>query len=403
MKTTNLIMTVIFVLMFHSCKKESDSPKTIKDIKISGCVQKGPFMNGTNISIFELNSNLYQTGKVYSTQIDDNKGSFKINIADLSSQYVELHANGYYYNEVTGDNSSAPLTLSALTDLSDSLRININILSTLEKKRVEYLIADGKSFKESKIQAENEILKIFSIKNTGMSSPEYLDITKNGDSNAILLAISVILQGYRSEADLSELIADLSEDIKTDGKIDNASIGSDLINHAKILINSKIRQNLEKKYSSLNEEVIIPDFEKYIKQFIDSTGYSFTDAIQYPESGSSGPNLLSHNQFDYSKQVVQSDFLFENYKLSIAAHVPKSVEVRVLIIFHGGTIIGAYPVYNSGWLYDDSINQGVLALTKDFTREDLDMQMNLESNGSATIEVYENEISKPVRVKEIFW
>lgn len=403
MKTINLIMTVILVLMFHSCKKESDSPKTNKDIKISGSVQKGPFMNGTNISIFELNSILYQTGKVYSTQIDDNKGSFKINIADLSSQYVELHANGYYYNEVTGDNSSAPLTLSALTDLSDSLRININILSTLEKKRVEYLIASGKTFKESKIQAENEILKIFSIKNTGMSSPEYLDITKKGDSNAILLAISVILQGYRSEADLSELIADLSEDISTDGKIDNASIGSDLINHARILINSKIRQNLEKKYSSLNEEVIIPDFEKYIEQFIDSTGYSFTDVIQYPELGNSGPNLLSYNQFDYSEQVVPDDVTFEYFKLSLAAHVPKSVDVQVVIIFHGGKILGLYPVSNSGWAYDDMNQSGVLVLTKDFTREDLDMKMNLQGTGSATIEVYENKISKPVRVKEIYW
>jgi len=45
---------------------------------------------------------------------------------------------------------------------------------------------------------------------------ELLDITKSGDNNAILLAVSLILQGFRSEAELTELLAAISNDIRTD-------------------------------------------------------------------------------------------------------------------------------------------------------------------------------------------
>ena len=46
---------------------------------------------------------------------------------------------------------------------------------------------------------------------------EYLDISQPGDKNAILLAISVILQGYLSVAELSELLANITTDIREDG------------------------------------------------------------------------------------------------------------------------------------------------------------------------------------------
>ena len=107
------------VLIFLSnCKKESDTIK-ISKAKISGYVQKGPFVNGTTIQMYELNSSLDQTGNVFNTQITNNKGSFEINDVNLSSQYVQFSANGYYFNEILGEVSISPLTLNALADISD--------------------------------------------------------------------------------------------------------------------------------------------------------------------------------------------------------------------------------------------------------------------------------------------
>ena len=48
-----------------------------KKDRINGLVQKGPFISGTSISMYALNTDLSQTGKTYNTQITENKGSFE--------------------------------------------------------------------------------------------------------------------------------------------------------------------------------------------------------------------------------------------------------------------------------------------------------------------------------------
>ena len=101
--------------------------------KVSGYVQKGPYLNGTNITISELSTQLDPTGKIFTSQIIDNQGTFEITNVELASHYVELKADGFYFNEVTNKNSTSQLTLFALSDLSDKTSLNVNILSTLEK------------------------------------------------------------------------------------------------------------------------------------------------------------------------------------------------------------------------------------------------------------------------------
>jgi hypothetical protein len=399
MKTIYAILILLFIS--SSCQKSADSDGIISKEVIEGSVQKGPFLNGTSIEIIELNAAYKQTGKVFSTQTNNNKGSFTIHDIDLVSQYVELQANGFYFNEVIGKNSSAQLSLSALTDLADSSTVNINIFSTLEKKRVEFLLETGKSFKESKIQARAEILSIFNIDKADMVSPEYLDISKNGDDNAILLAISLIIQGYRTESELTELIANMSEDLRADGMLDNGLLGSSLLNHAKVLDTASIRQNLRQKYNSLGEIVVVPGFEKYVTTFVDSSGFVFTDIVQYPDSGKSGPNLLSYNQFDYSEQVSE----YPNFKTSIVAHVPMLSEIKVIMKFDTPDTWGIDNT-NSGWIIESTdwtIGPNVIIFTKDYSREDLDLKIGLLGTGSAKIEIYENKNASPIRMKDIIW
>ncbi|MBW3545986.1 MAG: hypothetical protein KY428_10380, partial [Bacteroidetes bacterium] len=193
MKMLKLLLILLLTGALFSCEKE-DTNIIIKD-KIEGFVQKGPFINGTSITISELNQKLMPTGRSFNTQIVDNKGSFQLNNVSLSSQFVELKADGFYFNEVSGNSSAAPLTLYALSDLSDKSSINVNVLSYLEKARVEYLIANGSKFPDAKKQAQREILAVFNIQKEDISQSETLDISQTGDDNAILLAVSVILQG----------------------------------------------------------------------------------------------------------------------------------------------------------------------------------------------------------------
>ena len=220
MKDT-LIASGLILLCLLTCSCRKESPNAITNAAVTGLVQKGPYANGTSISLYELNSSLEQTGKVFTSQITDNEGSFTINNISLISNFVELSAIGYYFDEVTGALSMAPLNLYALSDIQDLSTINVNILTHLEKQRVDYLIKNNMSFSEAKKQSQAEILAIFGFTALDMDNSEALDISIDNEGNAILLAISVIFQGYRSVGDLTELLATVANDISTDGVINN--------------------------------------------------------------------------------------------------------------------------------------------------------------------------------------
>lgn len=270
-----IFLHLLALLLIVSCKTNDDIDDGLSLEKINGYVQKGPFLSGTSVTVYELSESLVATGKNFPSQISDNQGIFEINNVDLVSEYVLLKADGFYFNEVTNGSSAAQLTLYALSDLTDKTSLNINILSTLERNRVEYLVSVGKTFVEAKEQAQAEILSIFEFNKPDILESEQLDIAETGDDNAILLAISVILQGHLSVAELSELIANISNDMKEDGVLTNQISGEKLIFNAHKLNPVQIRKNLEDRYKALSMNVTIPDFEKYIEQFIENSDFQF--------------------------------------------------------------------------------------------------------------------------------
>ena len=207
----------------------STDTSTSSAITLSGKIQKGPYVQGTEITVRELDSSMTPTGNTFTGTIDDNTGSFSIK-GTLTYKIVELSADGYYFNEVSGSLSNAKLTLSALSDITDSSSVNVNLMTHLEKKRVEYLMDNSKmTFAAAKTQAQTEIMKIFNIENVTLGNSETLDISKSGDGNAVLLAISAILQSDKTEAELTELLSTINTDIRTDGTLDSTNTKANLL------------------------------------------------------------------------------------------------------------------------------------------------------------------------------
>lgn len=285
-----LIITLILIIL-NSCQKTENEYKIKKD-KLSGYVQKGPYINGTTIQMFELNSSLNQTGKAFNTQIANNRGSFEINDVALSSQFVEFLASGYYFNEITGNISPSVLSLYALSDITDISTVNVNILTHLEKSRVEYLIGKGMVFSEAKDTAQKEVLAIFGFPIQNMDNSEMLDISVNKEENAILLAISIILQSNRTTGDLTELLANISNDIQQDGKLNDENIIAQLRNSTEILDLPEIRFNLEKRYQDLGISATISGFEKYITDFLSLVGSKPTVVTQSADNFTSTMAIL---------------------------------------------------------------------------------------------------------------
>lgn len=281
MKSLSFIVCIsfLFVLSFSSCFDEGISVVT-KVQKLSGFIQIGPFQEGTSILVSELNEKFAFTGKSFRPPVIDNQGTFELFNFEISSPYLELKASGKYFNEVTGEPSNTYITLFALADNSNLSTLNVNVLSTLEKDRVKWLVVtDGIKFAAAKKKAMEEILAIFSLSKSDIKCSELLDINKSGDGNAILLAISAILQGSRSEAELSDLLAKMSEDIRTDGHLDREELGTSLISHAKLLSPEGIKANLVKQYNEIGIPLQIPEFEKYIDQFIENSKFKTVSLV----------------------------------------------------------------------------------------------------------------------------
>jgi hypothetical protein len=408
----SIIIVLSMIMFLTNCKKDkSNLVTTIQNV--IGYAQKGPFINGSSITVYDLQPNLSPTGKSFNSQITDNQGTFKLNDIPLSSNYVSLRADGFYFNEVSGQQSAAQITLYALSDITGKSDININLMTHLEKSRVEYLIKNGKSFSDSKAQAEREILAIFNIQKSDIKTSESLNIAESGDDNGILLAVSSILQGYRSESELTELLSNISEDISTDGVLSSDTLGSALINHAIYLDTVSIKNNLVQRYATIGSKSNISDFGKYIANFISQTKFKITNPlIIYPPQGINGINILALTDTIYSWGTSSTAF-------SLATQVPKSVSLKIKITSLSTSLTYIPPTDTTKsdtitnhaiWYYSlsSSINWSILGFdyntyTQTFINEpgqSCDLQMYFDK-GTFLIEYYEMKLSSPTRKKTI--
>ncbi|WP_407441904.1 fibrobacter succinogenes major paralogous domain-containing protein [Fibrobacter sp.] len=238
----------------------------VKDKSIAGVSQKGPFVTGSAVKLYELDGETYaQTGRSFTGKITSNYGEFEISSVTLASQYALLEASGYYRNEVSGKMSGGTITLNALTDLSDRKKVNINLLTHLEYERALYLVGTGVNVSAAKKQAEAEIFKAFGIQGDFANS-EDLNIFGEGEGDAALLALSILMQGDRSEAKLTELLTKFATDIEKDGEWNDASTKAKIADWAS-------EQDLADDLSLIRFNIIswglitVPYFEKYVRNF----------------------------------------------------------------------------------------------------------------------------------------
>lgn len=271
-----LVFAIFAALLVFSCGQEPlpesgpDNPTptptpSSQTWSVNGSVQKGPFTQGTVITIQALDEKLDPTGKNYSTKTTDDAGLFAIG-SQIESRYVEIIATGYYFNEIEGKVSSSTLTLRSLSDLSEEGKTNVNLLTTLESDRMMALVKGGKSVAEARKQAEQEIFTVFNIPNTvGDTGFDKMDITGGTDADAILLAISASLQAGRTVGELSELISKIAGEVATAGKLETDRIRTQILEGCKKVDADKVRDNLTKRYTDLGKtDFVIPPFEDYL-------------------------------------------------------------------------------------------------------------------------------------------
>jgi len=214
-----LALALAFTFSCSDDKDDASAPvnMTVRKEKRSGVSQKGPFVEGSTVTLYELNAYLQKTGRTFPGTTDDN-GYFEIEVNDLlASSNIILEVNGKYKNEVEGgEESTEPITLKAIADVRNKNTVNINALTDIEYEEVLAGLAQGKTFEDAKTNAQRKVLHLYGIK--GSSKPSE-DLTL---ADVELFNVSFILLAYSKNTD--ELISLLEEAGRINSKVENSDI-----------------------------------------------------------------------------------------------------------------------------------------------------------------------------------
>ena len=265
MKTTKILILLLAATLTACSSEEGTGGNTpTEKTDVSGTIEKGPFVQGSKVTLYDLDSNMTPTGRQFATTTSDDLGHFSFGKPiQLSGRYAEVETSGYFYNECDSSLSASQITLRAITDLSRRNSVNVNIATHLEYDRVKQLIANGTPFDKAKTQAEEELMRVFAIPHT-MTSPESTSLTSADDNATALLAISAIMLAERTEAQVTELLAKFCTDFKDNGTIDSKLVRDSIAAGQKHCHPSAITHAMTRFYAEKGTAVQVNDFTKFI-------------------------------------------------------------------------------------------------------------------------------------------
>lgn len=259
-----IALLVATSLFFSACSSSGDGesgsgekPMSV----ISGVAQKGQFLRGSSITIYALDKMLNASGLSYPTQTTNDLGAFSV--SNVNADFIDVKANGYYYNENKGETSQSTINLQAVTETKNN--VNVNLLTTLAYNRIKHLVSKGLTFSEAQDRAQIEVLTALGLGNSNSTNFTEMNIAGSGDANGLLLAASLLIQQDRSVGDVSKLISDIAADIEEDG-----------------ILSSELSQEIHENESYINVSDVINGLVKFyeknkVENFNIPTFYKFLD------------------------------------------------------------------------------------------------------------------------------
>ncbi len=134
---------------------------------LNGAAAKGPFLIGSTVTVTPVSAAGNPSGNTFPTQTDDSLGNFTVEL-DYQGP-VKLEAVGQWYNELSGQTETSPLTLRGFAEIttSGSQHAYINPITHITHSRVKKLMGDGASLSDASAQAEAELRTQFRLGETG--------------------------------------------------------------------------------------------------------------------------------------------------------------------------------------------------------------------------------------------
>jgi len=263
-----LALTGVF---FAACSElSSDSPNG-GERSISGYSQKGPFVKGSKVSLYEMDESLKQTGAYYYTTVDNDMGEYHLENIPLTGRYAWMQVDGYYLSELTGLRSDTRIVLNSLVDLKNRKSVNINLLGHLAFEREKYLVRNGMPIEDAKRLAESEVLRAFSLDEESVPFDQ-MDVFGGTDADAKLLAISILVLQRTDKDDESNVMERMTEfayDMEEDGIWSDLSLKEYLA----ALVSVSNYDSASRTFFELYQGKTVPHYEKYLDQFAKSVPF----------------------------------------------------------------------------------------------------------------------------------
>ena len=412
MKTIfTIVICGLFISFFISCKKENeDTTPAPTGISISGKAQKGPFKEGSDVVINEVDSKLEQTGKSSSTTVTDNEGSFSFTNFNLTTGYASLTATGYYHMEPFNLDATYRIYLEAVGDVQNGSTINVNLLTHLIKPRMEKLAADGSTFTSARTQAQNELKAFLHVPSPDSTNFEDMTVSANN----FLFATSLLFQRrhfmyevtYNYVNELTHLLNSFRSDFRDNGQIDSPDIIDTLIYNANRiqLIDDKV--NLENYISSLGGTTSLAGYEEYIYAFQKAWSSNVYVNYVYPDS----INFIR----EFASDIHCRNILFDTavhfqgggevYSLSAIVPCDSSLQIKFTRLSPDSNA-QSFSMNNLcyGWLVTPFLNGFTIEAQRKNYPNALLLWLWSSPADSARVEYFRNHEPVPYLTKKIYW
>ncbi|HCZ9265687.1 TPA: hypothetical protein O4G69_002216 [Vibrio alginolyticus] len=248
-----------------------DNNDSGQSYQFGGAVQKGPLQPGSVVTAYELNQDLEKTDISYTTQIEDYEGNYNMN-ERFNTPYVELVAQGNYFNELTGK-SDEQMRMSAFVDMNATTQVNFNVATAAMKASIMAKVQAGQTFEEAVHEATAELLSLYSY------DPEQwadginfynVNLSNAGDTSTVLLVISAstLTMATENGLTLEQQIEKIGQVLLEPNSVQFEEMKQALTKYSLALYKTAAYENTQKYYADNGLDFDIP----HVDYFIDIDG-----------------------------------------------------------------------------------------------------------------------------------
>lgn len=271
-----LLTTALFTIPFAligcgGSSGGSDNNNSGQPYQFGGAVQKGPLQPGSVVTAYELNQDLEKTDTSYTTQIEDYEGNYNMK-ERFNTPYVELVAQGDYFNELTGK-SDEQMRMSAFVDMNAATQVNFNVATAAMKASIMAKVQAGQTFEEAVHEATAELLSLYSY------DPEQwadginfynVNLSNAGDTSTVLLVISAstLTMATENGLTLEQQIEKIGQVLLDPKSVQFEEMKQALTQYSLALYKTAAYENTQKYYADNGLDFDIP----HVDYFIDIDG-----------------------------------------------------------------------------------------------------------------------------------